>query len=124
MSKQLHIAFTLTMPNNNSWNGKWNGEGRHYVHVLSVSNTKMTREKFGKLVGNHYYSFGDGWGANVNVKVVDGAEKRRLMKISAGFCGYLWMIDSLRWYGRIMNDSQRAAYLATGKQAGDWCKSN
>jgi hypothetical protein len=116
----MHIAFILTMPNNNSWNGKWSGDEKLYVRVLSVGTAKATRAKFEKLVGNHYYNFGDGWGANVQVKEVTGDEKRKLVKRSAGFCGYDWMIESLRWYGRIMNDNQRAAYLATGKQAGDW----
>jgi hypothetical protein len=118
MSRNIHIAFELTMPNNNSWNGRWSGEGRRYIRVITTGNTKATREKFEKLVGGHYYNFGDGWGANVQVKLLaDGNEKRRLMKLSAGFCGYDWMIDSLRWYGKIMNDNQRREFLAAGGQA-------
>lgn len=106
----MHISFQLTMPSNNSWNGRWSGEGRKYVRVLTVSDAKKTREKFEKLFGNHYYNFGDGWGANVEVKEVTGQEKRKLVKQSAGFCGYDWMIDSLRWYGKIMNDQQRREF--------------
>lgn len=117
MSRQLHIAFVLTMPNNNSWNGKWSGDGKLYVRVLTVSNAKSTRAKFEKLCGNHYYNFGDGWGANVEVKEVTGEEKRKLMKRSAGFCGYDWMVDSLHWYGKIMNDNQRREHIAAGNTA-------
>jgi hypothetical protein len=114
----MHVSFTLTMPNNNSWNGKWSGEGRSYVRVLTVSDAKKTRAKFEKLAGNHYYNFGDGWGANVEVKEVTGAEKRKLTKQSAGFCGYDWMIESLRSHGKILNDQQRAAYIKErGKEA-------
>lgn len=119
MSRNLHIAFELTMPNRNSWNGRWSGDSRRYIRVLTVSNTESNRAKFKKLVGGHYYNFGDGWGANVEVKLLaDGAEKRRLTKLSAGFCGYDWMIDSLRWYGKIMNDSQRQAHIAASKSTG------
>jgi hypothetical protein len=85
--------------------------------VLTVSGSKSTRAKFEKLIGNHYYNFGDGWGANVEVKEVTGDEKRKLVKQSAGFCGYDWMIDSLRWYGKIMNDNQRRAHIAAGNTA-------
>jgi hypothetical protein len=95
------------MPGVNSWNGKWSGEGKQYIRVLTVSNAKKTREKFEKLIGYHHYNFGDGWAAGVTVKEVDGIEKRKLVKQSAGFCGYDWMIDSLRFYGEILNDNQR-----------------
>lgn len=32
--------------------------------------------------------------------------------------GYDWMIDSLRWYGKIMNDSQRKAHIEASKSTG------
>jgi hypothetical protein len=102
----MHLAFQLSMPNNNSWNGKWSGEGNLYVRVLTVSDAKATRAKYEKLIGSHYYNFGDGWGASVSVKEVTGAEKRKLVKASRGFCGYDWMIESLRWHGKIMNHAQ------------------
>ena len=108
----MYVAFILTMPNNNSWNGKWSGEGRLYCRTVNVGSSKKTREKYEALAGNHYYNFGDGWGANVEVKEVDGDMKRKLDKRSAGFCGYDWMIESLRAYGKIMNDSQRREHLA------------
>lgn len=108
----MHISFQLTMPNNNSWNGRWSGEDRKYIRVLTVSDAKKTREKFEKLFGNHYYNFGDGWGANVEVKEVTGAEKRKLVKQSAGFCGYDWMIESLRWHGKILNSTQQREFTS------------
>lgn len=113
----MHISFDLSMPNNNSWNGRWSGEGRKYVRVLTVSNAKKTREKFEKLFGGHYYNFGDGWGASVEVKEVTGAEKRKLVKESAGFCGYDWMIDSLRYYGKILNEQQRRELISAERSA-------
>jgi hypothetical protein len=97
----MHLAFELSMPNNNAWNGKWTGEGRQYVRVLTVSNAKKTREKYEKIIGSHSYNFGDGWRACVTVKEVDGLAKRRLVRGSAGFCGYDWMIESLRQHGEI-----------------------
>ena len=96
----LRFAFLLSMPNNNAWNGKWTGEGKCYARVKSFSSREL-KEKLTKLVGNHYYNFGDGWGANVQVKIVTSEEKRKLLKQTIGFCGYDWMIDSLLSHGRI-----------------------
>lgn len=96
----MHFAFTLSMPNNNSWNGRWTGEDRVYARVKSFSSRDL-KEKLAKLVGYHSYSFGDGWRAAVSVKVVDADEKKKLLKKSAGFCGYDWMIDSLIDHGVI-----------------------
>jgi hypothetical protein len=96
----MNVAFLLTMPNNNAWNGKWTGEGKCYARVRAYS-ARDLKERMGRLVGNHYYNFGDGWGANVQVKIVTPEEKRKLLKATAGFCGYEWMIDSLIQHGRI-----------------------
>jgi hypothetical protein len=96
----MHFAFLLTMPNNNAWNGKWSGEGRVYARVKSFTQRRY-KERLKKLVGNHYYNFCDGWGANVEVKLVDGDTKRKLLKQTAGFCGYDWMITSLMDHGSI-----------------------
>ena len=101
----MHVSFELSMPNNNAWNGRWSGEGGKYVRVLTVS--ESTRAKFEALINaQHVYDFGDGWTACVTVKEVTGADKRKLLKSSKGFCGYDWMIDSLRYHGSILNDSQ------------------
>jgi hypothetical protein len=96
----MHFAFLLSMPNNNAWNGKWSGEGKCYARVQSFG-SRQAKERMSKLVGNHYYNFGDGWGANVEVKVVDGGEAKRLRKLTLGFCGYDWMIESLVTNGKI-----------------------
>lgn len=96
----MRFSFTLSMPNRASWNGRWSGEDRQYVIVKTFVQREF-KEKLSKLIGNHYYNFGDGWGANVEVKVVDAAAQKRLMKASAGFCGYDWMVDSLIKHGRI-----------------------
>lgn len=112
----MHFAFVLSMPNRASWNGRWSGEDRPYVLVKSFGQ-RPNKERLSKLVGNHYYSFGDGWGANVEVKIVDAATSKQLRKKSAGFCGYDWMVDTLVLYGRIMNDNQKRAYLDAQKAA-------
>lgn len=53
----------------------------------------------------HYYNFGDGWGAGVSVKIVDGVKgKNAAIKGSKGFCGYEWMIDSILERGKITTE--------------------
>lgn len=93
----MFIAFKLSMPSNNAWNGKWSGEGGCYVRVRSYKKPQpwMDREAY-------YYDFGDGWCAEVAVTKVDAAEARRLRRASAGFCGYDWMITSIEKHGRIL----------------------
>lgn len=98
----MHVAFELSMPNNNAWDKRWSGDGKKYVRVLTVSDAKATRAKFEALAkAQHYHDFGDGWTACVTVKEVTGGEKRKLVKASKGFCGYDWMIESLRSHGEI-----------------------
>ena len=96
----MHFAFTLSMPSNNSWNGRWSGEDKVYVIVKSFS-SRSWKEQLAKLMGYHRYAFGDGWVASVSVKAVDADEKKELMKKSAGFCGYDWMVTSLIHHGVI-----------------------
>jgi hypothetical protein len=95
------VAFELSMPNRASWNGKWSGEERRYVRVVNVGASKKAREKYQKLVGRHHYSFGDGWVAAVGVREVERSEAGKLRRASNGFCGYDWMIESLRMHGEI-----------------------
>lgn len=97
------LSFTLSMPSNNSWNDKWSGEGNLYARVVNVGNTLKARAKADELLGKGYfhYNFGDGWAAAVMVKRVDGKEARRIRKETKGFCGYDWMIESIRSKGRI-----------------------
>ena len=100
-----YYSFELTMPNNNSWNGHWSGENDKYVKVRS-----MTEKNFKKstidILGNHYYNFGDGWGANVYVKEIDKSENGKIKRKNYLFCGYDWMIESIINYGEILNSIQ------------------
>ncbi len=97
------IAFELSMPSNNSWNGKWSGEDDCYIRVLNAGHSKKARAKWQPIIDQGYftYNFGDGWMAAVSVREVDRMEARKLLKISAGFCGYDWMIESIRFDGDI-----------------------
>ena len=104
----MNLVFTLSMPNNSSWNGKWSGAGNYYAVVRSTGNAKRTIEKYTPIVGKaFYYNFGDGWGASVSVREVDSKEARELKKKSAGFCGYDWMVDEIRYHGRILTLAER-----------------
>ena len=102
--KTTRIAFILTMPGNNSWNGKWTGDGKLYCRVRKFSR----RENADKiLVKKHYgYNFGDGWYASIEVREVDAKEAREAEKYSQGFYGYDWMIDRIISYGKIIADHQ------------------
>ncbi len=99
------LSFTLTMPNVGSWNGKWTGEGNLYAKVINFGRGKAATEAAYKILseygGYYYYSFGDGWGAGIRVREVDADEARSIRRKSKGFCGYEWMIESIRSVGRI-----------------------
>ena len=101
------IAFTLSMPSNNSWNRKWSGEDNLYCRVLNITSEKKAQEI---LAGGYYsHSFGDGWVAGIDVRKVDATEARKLRKHSKGFCGYDWMIDNIRMYGHASDKARSAA---------------
>ena len=100
------IQFTLTMPNNNSWNGKWSGEGDLYAVVENIRSVKVCDELL--KTDYHYYNFGDGWGAGVSIKEIDAAMARKVRKQSRGFCGYNWMISSIKNHGKIIPPPVRA----------------
>ena len=96
------VSFTLTMPNNNAWNGKWSGEGNLYAVVKSFrSKAEIERAEAALEKGYFYYDFGDGWGAAVTVKEVDRGQAAKLRRNSKGFCGYNWIIDELLRWGKI-----------------------
>ena len=95
------LAFELSMPGVNSWNGRWTGEARPHVKVLSVGAKCLAKP------GRYEYDFGDGWRAAVTVRTVDGATARKLRKASAGFCGYDWMVEEIRFHGRIKTLAER-----------------
>lgn len=97
------LSFILRMPNNNSWNGKWTGDDRVYARIVNFGKTKKAEKKAKELIDNssYYCNFGDGWGASVDVKQVDAKQARKLRSKTQGFCGYDWMIDSIRRHGEI-----------------------
>ncbi len=107
----MKISFTLSMPNNNSWNGKWSGEDRKFVRVKDFGKTKKGIGRAETILAGRAYSynFGDGWRASVAVAEVDNATARKLTKQSAGFCGYDWMIDSIIYNGKITTEKGVAA---------------
>ena len=96
------IAFVLTMPNNNSWNGKWSGDGDCYAVVKSVNDSKKNATRYDSILDKDFsYNFGDGWRASVGVRLITPAEARKLRKNSKGFCGYEWMIQTILDHGKI-----------------------
>lgn len=119
------LSFELTMPNVGSWNGKWTAADKKFYVIQKFDNKTadkimedaktypiyegfFTRTQIG--ISNprkkFYYNFGDGWGANVCVEQVDAKEAKKRRKISSGFCGYEWMIDSIINFGEILNSNQ------------------
>ena len=96
------VQFTLGMPANNAWNGKWSGERNLYAVVKSVSKRYLAKSSPTILEQGYFtYSFGDGWVAGISVKEITAQEARRVQKASAGFCGYEWMVRSILTYGEI-----------------------
>jgi len=112
----MQLAFILTMPNRGSWNGGWSGEDRIYC-ILKSFTSKKDMEKADRLIlkKNFHYSWSDGWGANVEVKLVDRAEAMRLRRRSQGFCGYDWMVKSILQYGTILADHEVEKFLESQK---------
>lgn len=95
-----YAIFELSMPNRGSWNGGWSGERDKYVISRTLPLKGSDNVKDG---ASHYYNFGDGWGAGVSVKVVDGVKaKNAAIKGSKGFCMYDWMVDSIMQHGKII----------------------
>ena len=110
------ISFQLTMPNVGSWNGKWTGSESKYYVVKKVSDKYFnSKDHFKDLAekgrDNWHYSWGDGWGANVTAEIVDSKEAAKRRKLSKGFCGYEWMVDSIMFYGEISTKTERRAIL-------------
>ena len=105
------ISFELTMPNIGSWNGRWTGENNKYYVIEKLSDRYLqSKDWFKDLLkdgkDSWHYSWGDGWGATVRVEIVDSVESRIRKKISKGFCGYEWMISSIKMYGDIYASHQ------------------
>jgi len=102
------LAFTLSMPNANSWNGKWSGSTKYYARTHNFGKSKKGEEQAKSILAKKYYhyNFGDGWAAGVSVKEVDSKSAAKIRKNSAGFCGYDWMINSIIDFGEILNATQ------------------
>jgi len=94
------------MSNVGSWNGKWTGTDNFYCRVRSYA---PKSEKIKNLLAspNHYYNFGDGWGASISIEECKAKEAAKFKKMSAGFRGYDWMIDEIEEYGRILTLKER-----------------
>jgi len=89
------IEFKLSMPHRCSWNGRWAGSDSNYTITENVTDKKSDELM---AVGSWRYSFGDGWEACVSARIVPKGER---VKKSAGFCGYNWMVQSIRLYNEI-----------------------
>lgn len=89
----MRLIAELTMPNCGSWNGRWSGERDKHTVAINVA-PKRAEE----LIGNYYYRWSDGWGANVCIRKPELREKA-----SGNFCGYNWMIDSIKLVGKILD---------------------
>lgn len=115
----MQVAFILSMPGNNSWNGKWSGDGRCYAVIKSFRGKaeKRIRDMIA-LKSSYGYDFGDGWYASVQLGIVDAKKARQLRKDSKGFYGYEWMIESILRYGKIFashQEEQRKAWVEAQK---------
>ncbi len=85
------FIFELSMPSNNSWNGKWSGAENRYTIA------KVVTEKTAKRIKDYYsYAFGDGWVAGITVRKAKPREKA-----TGKFCGYDWMVNEIVWYDEI-----------------------
>jgi hypothetical protein len=100
------VCFTLSMPNVGSWDNKWSSAHKLFARVVDFGRGKVGDEKAREVAakGSYHYNFGDGWCARVSASIVDGKEAAKIRKASQGFCGYDWMIDSIRKHGKIQVD--------------------
>ena len=97
------LSFTLSMPNVGSWNGKWTGVNDLYAKIVNFGRSKKAEQKAQEILdkGYYHYNFGDGWSAGVTVKNVSAKEAAKIRRASKGFCGYDWMVTSIRDKGKI-----------------------
>lgn len=92
-----YFCFRLSMPNVGSYNGKWSGEKDLYARVLKFYKKDKVPE-----CKSYSYPFGDGWVARIDVTEVDSKEAKRIQKVSQGFLGYDWMINSIIEHDKII----------------------
>ena len=100
------ISFELSMPGRNSWNGRWGGEEKLHAAVVNFGKTNKGTEKAQKIIKAGYfrYSFGDGWSAGVSAREVDSKQAAKIRRKSSGFCGYDWMVESIKDHLEIRGD--------------------
>lgn len=96
-----HLIFKLSMPGRASWNGRWSGEETIYAVVKPIGRSQAARTNADTLLKQRYFShsWSDGWRASIEVSEADGAEVRRIRRISKGFCGYEWMVANILSHG-------------------------
>ena len=97
----MFLSFELTMPNAKCWDGQWTGSKKPYLAFRKIDKKIVIQFMEGQESKNFYYNFGDDWRAKVKVKKILSKEKNKLERISAGFCNYDWMIDSILKNGKI-----------------------
>ena len=99
----------MSMPSNNSWDGRWSGEDRNYEVVCNIGKSKKATIRGIEILrqGSYYYDFGDGWGAEVAVSEIEGRAAPKIRRGSHGFCGYDWMVDSIMQDQTITPPSKR-----------------
>ena len=103
------LSFELKMPNVGSWNGQWTGANKKYYIIKNVSKEDVERIQLEDGKKYFYYNFGDGWGASVNVEVVNAKEANIRRRHSCGFSTYEWMVSEIIKFGRIKTRDERIA---------------
>jgi len=101
----MRIEFKLSMPNVGSWNGRWTGQDRNYVHYRNIPKDIVSFLGLDKKEGYWHYNFGDGWSAGIRARVMETGKKE---KKSDGFYGYEWMIDSIIKINKIVSQQEVA----------------
>ena len=104
------LVYSLSMPGCPSWNGRWSGEGRCYAIVETIPAGKKYAEKAEQIVANGPYSYrwSDGWCASIRVHIAERTEINRIRRASHGFCGYDWMVQSIKEHGDIRAEAPAA----------------
>ncbi len=97
------LCFVLSMPNTGSWDGNWSGDSELFAKVVNfgLSNEKKQHAESILDQGSFSYSFGDGWRAGIKVHQIDSKAAAKIKKKTSGFCGYDWMVDSIKKHGLI-----------------------
>ena len=77
--------------------------GQLHATVENLGCTKKAMIKGEKLISNspYFHHWDDGTSASISVREVDAKEARRVRKVSWGFLGYGWMVDSILAKGTI-----------------------